>query len=98
MDKISFSTVEAQCGALSEFVDLLVNRQEGYNISIKPVADGFDVEFTKEGKFEFLKPEEIKVYPVTLPNNDIVWVENKEEETKIWERWNQFNEPVLYNK
>jgi hypothetical protein len=98
MDKISFSTVEAQCGALSEFIDLLVNRQEGYNISIKPVDDGFDVEFTKEGKFEFLKPEEIKVYPVTLPNNDIVWVENKEEENKIWERWNQFNEPVLYNK
>ena len=51
MDKISFSTVEAQCGALSEFIDLLVNRQEGYNISIKPVDDGFDVEFTKEGKF-----------------------------------------------
>jgi hypothetical protein len=92
MDKISFSTVEAQCGALSEFIDLLVNRQEGYNISIKPVDGGFDVEFTKEGKFEFLKPEEIKVHPVTLPNGDIVWAENEEEEKKILERWNKIIE------
>ena len=92
MDKISFSTVEAQCGALSEFIDLLVNRQEGYNISIKPVDDGFDVEFTTEGRFEFLKPEEIKVYPVTLPNGDIVWAENEEEEKKILEHWNKMME------
>jgi hypothetical protein len=92
MDKISFSTVEAQCGALSEFIDLLVNRQEGYNISIKPTDDGFDVEFTTEGKFEFLKPEEIKVYPVTLPNGDIVWAENEEEEKKILEHWNKMME------
>ena len=92
MDKISFSTVEAQCGALSEFIDLLVNKQEGYNISIKPVDDGFDVEFTKEGKLEFLKPEEIKVYPVTLPNGDIVWAENEEEEKKILARWNKMME------
>lgn len=92
MDKISFSTVEAQCGALSEFIDLLVNRPEGYNISIKPVDDGFDVEFNTEGKFEFLKPEEIKVHPVTLPNGDIVWAENEEEEKKILERWNKIVE------
>ena len=92
MDKISFSTVEAQCGALSEFIDLLVNRQEGYNISIKPVNDGFDVEFTKEGKLEFLKPEEIIVHPVELPNGDIVWSQDAAEDEKILARWNKIME------
>lgn len=97
MDKISFSTVEAKCGALSEFIDLLVNKQEGYNISIKPIDDGFEVTFAKasEGSFEFLTPGSIKVYPITLPNGDVVWAENEEEEKKIWERWNQFNEPSI---
>ena len=97
MDKISFSAVEAQCGALSEFIDLLVNKQEGYNISIKPVDDGFDVEFAKasEGRFDLIEPNSIKVYPITLPNGDVVWAENEEEEKKIWERWNQFNEPSI---
>ena len=92
MDKISFSTVEVQCGALSEFIDLLVNRQEGYNISIKPVDDGFDVEFTKEGKLEFLKPEEIIVHPIELPNGDIVWSQDAAEDEKILARWNKMME------
>lgn len=97
MDKVSFSTVEAQCGALSEFIDLLVNRQEGYNISINQTETGFDVTFAKasEGKFALLEPNAIKVYPITLPNGDVVWAENEEEEKKIWERWNQFNEPSI---
>lgn len=97
MDKVSFSTVEAQCGALSEFINLLVNRQEGYNISINQIETGFDVTFAKasEGKFALLEPNTIKVYPITLPNGDVVWAENEEEEKKIWERWNQFNEPNI---
>lgn len=97
MDKVSFSTVEAQCGALSEFIHLLVNRQEGYNISINQTETGFDVTFAKasEGKFALLEPNTIKVYPITLPNGDVVWAENEEEEKKIWERWNQFNEPDI---
>ena len=45
----------------------------------------------KKVNLNFLKPEEIKVYPVTLPNGDIVWAEN-EEEKKILERWNKIIE------
>lgn len=97
MDKLSFSTVETQCGALSEFIDLLVNRQEGYNISINQTETGFDVTFAKasEGRFDLIEPNSIKVYPITLPNGDVVWAENADEEKKIWERWNQFNESSI---
>lgn len=93
MDKMVFSTIEAECGCVSEFVDLLL-KKNCYNISIKPINEGFEVEFatTNEGRFEFLKSNEIKVHSVELPNGDIVWSENEEEDKLILERWNKMTE------
>ena len=40
----------------------------------------------------FLKPEEIIVHPVELPNGDIVWSQDAAEDEKILARWNKMME------
>ena len=89
MDKVSFSKVEAECGCVGEFVDLLLKK--GHNISITATDTDFEVSFISptEGEFVLKKPKEIIVHPVELPNGDIVWSQDAEEDKKILERWSK---------
>ena len=101
MNSQYFSKEDVETGLLTSFIEELLkgcySSEAHFNdIHIIPEDLGaFRVEWIQslwESKYNFskfveLKPEELVVHAVVLPDNSIQYVENIEEETNIWKCW-----------